>query len=580
VTGYRTQDPTPAPGANPMLESTEVRIMRHDEIKTPGYYIVSTDRPGRGLRQLDAVHIVEVKQVRDRPGPGSHEARFERMGVVERTEGVVPVEQVLQHITDPRKIEKLEAARALAGTWADGPVMHAERWAHLSAAMDALHERGGVDESIDRAYTITLTPPDARAAIERWQQRLAGIEAGTEPATGDSARMALRALREAELRVHRRATGHPSEACEIAFGLVQARRPEGEGYHDDAWADAAALAEHLPDDGLRLDLPDGAALVVEILTAHDVRIAWSDLPGAPFAHLAEYIRAFEFMHEPDGRVLDVDDQEPPASDRPFGLEDTPVSNPLTNAVRRRVARWLNLHADEFARGLAAGPDPAELAELQVDTAEWARRGQDATEHLRGLAEAITSDELPFSVAGAVRNLLDHAEQHELTGACAALHATLSAALPQRMHACDREIERMIAKHGFFIQVVGGQEEPLALPGFAYTRGLGENASHPELVMVGMPQHLVSFVLADLSTQILAGRRTLRPGDVIDDVLADGYTLRVSECPRHLTDQTRQDPEKPAGALQILLPDKAGRFPGDPGVDPHYAHAQRYPEHPA
>jgi hypothetical protein len=81
-----------------------------------------------------------------------------------------------------------------------------------------------------------------------------------------------------------------------------------------------------------------------------------------------------------------------------------------------------------------------------------------------------------------------------------------------MDAYDRKVERLIAEHGFFIQVVGGQEEPLALPGFAYTPGLGKNASHPELVIVGMPQHVVSFILTDLSRQILAGRRTLRPGD--------------------------------------------------------------------
>jgi hypothetical protein len=300
-----------APGTNPMLESTEVTIMRHDEIKTPGYYVISTDRPGRALRQLDVVHIVEVTKVHGFPAPGSHEARFERMGVVERTEGVVPVEQVLRAITDPRKIEKFEAARALAGTWADGPVMHAERWARLSAAMDALHESGAVDESIDRVYTITLTPPEVRTAVERWKKRLAAIESSSGPATGDSARVTRAALHDAELRVHRRATGRHADACEIAFGLVQARRPEGDAYHEDAWAEAAALAEHLPKHGLQLELPDGSALTIRVLASDEVRIAWSDLPGAPFAHLAEYIRAFEFMHEPDGPTSVASEEQTP-----------------------------------------------------------------------------------------------------------------------------------------------------------------------------------------------------------------------------------------------------------------------------
>lgn len=307
-----------APGANPMLESTEVTIMEHEEIETPGYYVVAADRPGRDRRQLDVVQLVDVKQVRTRPGPGSHEARFVRSGVVERAEGTIPVEQVLRRISDPREIETLTAARSLAATWADGYTMSAERWKRLGTAMETLWERGGVAEPIEHVYGVTLAPADARAEGERSRARLAAIESGREPST-PGVLLARLALRAAELRVQRRATGRRAEACEIASGFVQAQRRDGDGSHDDAWAEAAARAEQLSDEPLRLDLPDGSLLAVDLLTAHDVLVAWSDLPGAPYAHLAYYICAFEFMHGSDALEAPAGDAgNDPSADSPAG----------------------------------------------------------------------------------------------------------------------------------------------------------------------------------------------------------------------------------------------------------------------
>ncbi len=157
----------------------------------------------------------------------------------------------------------------------------------------------GVEQSVDRAFVVTFAPGEVRRAAQRHRKRLSGIAAGSQPATGDSARITRLALRHAEHLISRHATLQRGEAGRIAFGHVQTWRPEGPAYDEDGWAEAGALAEHLDDDGLRLDLPDGGELVVEVLSKHEVRVEWADLPGAPFASLADYVRAFELAHAHD-----------------------------------------------------------------------------------------------------------------------------------------------------------------------------------------------------------------------------------------------------------------------------------------
>jgi len=251
------------------------------------------------------------------------------------------------------------------------------------------------------------------------------------------------------------------------------------------------------------------------------------------------------------------------------LEDTPLHNPLSGAVRDRAAHQFEQTAAAVAAGLDGGPNPDELADLELNVPD-----------LRQLAAQVANDIVPFSAARKMQTLLSHADDHALRGAGAALDAMLSDALPQRRRALAREMERLAAEQGFAIQTVPGREEPLPLPHFAYTRGLGANASHPELVIVGMPVSVARWVLRDLSMSIVGGQRTLRAGDEVDGVLRPGFTLRIAECPRHLVTRMGQDTTAPDGALQVLLPDEAGRLPGDPGLDPRYARAQRYPSHPA
>jgi len=268
----------------------------------------------------------------------------------------------------------------------------------------------------------------------------------------------------------------------------------------------------------------------------------------------------------------------PAAQRTGGVPDTPVPNPLRPSARRRVAQWLEEIADGVAELLAAGAQPNDVDEGELDRAEWVRRTEEVIAQTRRAAALIDTDPLPFSAAAQARNLLSRADRHDLVAAGAALDAALAAVIPERLKAFAREEQRRLDEHGFVVQGVLGQGEPAPLPGFTYTIGLGKNASHPELVIVGIDHHVAAALLADVSTQILAGERSLRAGEDLDGLSRNGYKLRVRQCPPHLVEQTHPDPTNPVGVLQLLVPDEAGRFPGDADVDPEYERAQEYPEY--
>ncbi len=259
-----------------------------------------------------------------------------------------------------------------------------------------------------------------------------------------------------------------------------------------------------------------------------------------------------------------------------GLADTPITNPLDAATRTLVAEWFEQHATLLHADMAAGPPPDELADVGGDVEVWRRNLEEAVARLRSDGAHISKDTLVFETAADIRNLLEHAEDHRLTGAGAALDAALEAMLPQRRKLLDGLVEERKQDRGFHIIAVAGRGEPLALPTFAYTEGLSEHAKHPELVTVGVAPEVASWLLGGLAEEVTAGNRTLTAGETVGGVLHGGYDLRVTDAPDALVAQL---PKAPAnGVLQILLPDVGGRFPGDPDVDADFASGQQYPDH--
>jgi hypothetical protein len=258
------------------------------------------------------------------------------------------------------------------------------------------------------------------------------------------------------------------------------------------------------------------------------------------------------------------------------IRDTPITNPLDAATRTLVAEWFGGHAALLHSDMAAGPPQDELAKVGGDVNVWRQRIEEAVARLRRAGAHIGQDTLVFDTAADIRNLLEHAEDHRLTGATAALDQAIEAVLPKRRRLLDEVIEKRKRDRGFHIIAVGGRGEPLPLPPFAYTEGLSERARHPDLVTVGFAPEVAGFVLGALSEEVLAGERTLTASETVSGVLDGDYELRVTDAPEALAAQLPKAPQH--RVLQILLPDVGGRFPGDPDVDAEFANGQQYPDH--
>lgn len=118
-------------------------------------------------------------------------------------------------------------------------------------------------------------------------------------------------------------------------------------------------------------------------------------------------------------------------------------------------------------------------------------------------------------------------------------------------------------------VGGGEVKPTHL----YTAGLSLNYGHPELCIMGVPAGIAHTVIGDVAGSIKAGTR-LVPGDCYGGYLGNGYKLKASLV--DLDDGQMWDwfgvgiaynelEGKPIPEyLQLLWPDEAGVFPGEPG----------------
>lgn len=111
-----------------------------------------------------------------------------------------------------------------------------------------------------------------------------------------------------------------------------------------------------------------------------------------------------------------------------------------------------------------------------------------------------------------------------------------------------------------------------LPNYAYTVGLEQNFSHPELCLVGFAPEAMRFLLID-SVNLVKQGETFTAGerrtDLIDqfavavrEVNTSGYQMRCIFS--GITSYYGQG--NAFRMLQLLLPDAAGRFPWDEGCE--------------
>jgi hypothetical protein len=144
-------------------------------------------------------------------------------------------------------------------------------------------------------------------------------------------------------------------------------------------------------------------------------------------------------------------------------------------------------------------------------------------------------------------------------------------LPEPENAFDAKVVADVREYGWHCVLVGNGEGDHAAhdePSFAYTVGLMHTYGHPELVLMGHWQYAHGILGA--AVELVHEGARLAPGDESDDVLED-YPVRFGA----VADERRREllahagwlyEGRPFPALQVILPDRAGRMPDDPDYD--------------
>lgn len=134
----------------------------------------------------------------------------------------------------------------------------------------------------------------------------------------------------------------------------------------------------------------------------------------------------------------------------------------------------------------------------------------------------------------------------------------------------------VARCGWAVELIEAGEDESAPP-FAYTVGLHKAFGAPELIIFDLSHDVMGRILNDLGERIRAGE-TLPIGEPISEIL-QGYPLRLREV--HASESYREHVGYALWfnggygfpLLQVLWPDKRGRFPDDPDADPGTATLQ-------
>lgn len=111
------------------------------------------------------------------------------------------------------------------------------------------------------------------------------------------------------------------------------------------------------------------------------------------------------------------------------------------------------------------------------------------------------------------------------------------------------------------------------PGFSYTTGFWLNTGQPEIVIFGLKSEIAHDVCWDLFRSAKAGN-ALRIGGLSNDVFGNlpAYAFSVGE--RHYKDHLGwsmwfYSAANPFPCLQIVWPDRNGRFPWEHGFDSEF-----------
>lgn len=141
-------------------------------------------------------------------------------------------------------------------------------------------------------------------------------------------------------------------------------------------------------------------------------------------------------------------------------------------------------------------------------------------------------------------------------------------LNKRRDAFWERMLEIVSSKGWGLQYVFPNPD-LSMPSFTYTVGLSAKGL-PDLLVFGLPQQAHGIV-NDIAQMLVDSKTGFEDGQVIREVASLPIMLRslgLSDGFKFATGAKRfaEERDYTAGLMQIMLPDEAGRFPGEPGCD--------------
>lgn len=138
---------------------------------------------------------------------------------------------------------------------------------------------------------------------------------------------------------------------------------------------------------------------------------------------------------------------------------------------------------------------------------------------------------------------------------------------------DEKVVSDVAEYGWHVVKIPDNGET---PGWAFSIGLYKNFNHPEIVIFGLDDELMHFVINSVGEDVRRGKSFAVDGMYPD--LIDAYTCTfkpVSQAWYHdflgYANWFYQGENYPA--LQCIWPDKNNLFPWDPEFNPNWVWAQ-------
>jgi hypothetical protein len=136
-------------------------------------------------------------------------------------------------------------------------------------------------------------------------------------------------------------------------------------------------------------------------------------------------------------------------------------------------------------------------------------------------------------------------------------------------ACMRAVSDDIAAAGWSVPAVLGDA---IAPPWAYTIGLWLAHQGPELTMFGLPVEHMTIILNAIGERIANGA-VIEAGDRIDGICPCSLTVRPVRASWRTTGlfavSDRYYGSVTPPRLQVVWPDRRGRYPGDPGFRHRY-----------